>query len=455
MERTTSIVIACVCVFLILPTLIVASIAMYNVNNMEATEVNTSATRLLTATNVQVAINRLNEPATSDQDGLMTSFDKKRLSETTIGDDKAFALNVYENVYGACVTVLSTFSGNSVSTGSGFIYDAPSPPALSSTSVYIVTAAHVVVTSEQEYAGTITVVVSDNNTLNVQVPCVVVGVDGAADIAVLRTLTVAESPSYGYDFPESDVKKLSFDTGTALPGTQIVGIGNPQGNDISSVTSGVVRDGKYVPSKHSGSVESIYTDLAIIGGNSGGPVLNTNAQVIGLTNWIATSRVDINENESIQVPLTNFSGGTGSFIAKPLVDAIISTGSDVDKGFMGVAISSLVAGIKLHQLRDMYPSSTTVLASPPNGLYIQTVISGYPLANAGFQDGDVITSIDGTSIGSFDDQYSPTRVTFLKAPGTVVSVDGYRPSTNAYLSNVPVTLASFPPALDVPQTAAF
>jgi serine protease Do len=232
-------------------------------------------------------------------------------------------------------------------------------------------------------------------------PAKLVGSDPSTDVAVLKI----------------EAKGLSTlaigDSDAVKPGQWVVAIGSPFGFDYS-VTAGIVSalgrpsvDGsqRYVP--------FIQTDVAINRGNSGGPLLNTRGQVVGINSQI----------------FSNSGGYMGVSFAIPIrtamnaVEQIKATGS-VRRGQLGV------------QVRDVQSEELSDLGlKAAEGAFVASVQNGSPAAKAGIQPGDVITAFDGAPIIKSSDL--PPRVGALQ-PGVKSKVTILR---NGRQQEVPVVLS--------------
>src|ERR687886_3050098 len=156
-------------------------------------------------------------------------------------------------------------TGKSTALGSGFVYDNQG---------HIVTNYHV--TNGTRKAD---VTFTDGNTYSANV----VGKDPNSDVAVLQITS---------DFSQENVKPLPLANSSAVrPGEQVIAIGNPFGLS-GTITTGIVSaKGRLLPNPDTGfSIPNmIQTDAAVNPGNSGGPLLNTQGQVIGLNTAIFSS----------------------------------------------------------------------------------------------------------------------------------------------------------------------
>jgi putative serine protease PepD len=200
-------------------------------------------------------------------------------------------------------------------------------------------------------------------------------------------------------------------------GQRVLAIGNPFGFQ-STLTTGVVSAlGRTVQTSQSTSIDSaIQTDAAINQGNSGGPLLNSHGDVIGI-------------NSAIYTP-SGTTAGIGFAIpintAKQIAQDLITEGR-VRRPFMGVQAWALT------------PSLAEALNLPVNeGMLIERVTPGSPAERAGLRGGsreavlgmrrillggDVLVGIDGRPIAS---QLDMNLVMNRKRPGDTVKVQFYR-----------------------------
>lgn len=268
--------------------------------------------------------------------------------------------------------------------GSGFIISADG---------YVLTNHHVI-----EGAGKITVHLDDRRALQAKL----VGSDPSTDVAVLKVKA-------------ADLPALSIgDSQIVKPGQWVVAIGSPFGFD-RSVTAGIVSamgrpslDGnqRYVP--------FIQTDVAINRGNSGGPLLNTRGEVIGINSQI----------------FSNSGGYMGVSFAIPIQTAMnafeqIKATGTVSRGQLGV------------QIGDVPDDELSELGlSKAEGAFVGGVLNGSAAANAGIRPGDVITAFNGQPIVKSSDL--PPLVGALK-PGTKAQVTIMRSGRK---QNLPVVLSA-------------
>jgi putative serine protease PepD len=262
--------------------------------------------------------------------------------------------------------------------GSGFVYD---------TSGDIVTNAHVV-----SGANSISVAFWNGTKLKAKL----VGSDPSTDLAVIK---VDSAPS-GLLSPET-----IGDSGKLVVGEGVVAIGSPFGLD-ETVTAGIVSQlNRQIDSPNGYAISgAIQTDAAVNHGNSGGPLLNTAGEVVGVNSQIDS---DSGGNDGIAFAIA-------SDTVKQIVPQLIQSGS-VQHAFLGVSLTDSGTGVT-----------------------IGTVKSGTPAATAGLQAGDVITQIDGKSVETVGDV---TSAIDAKKPGDTVSITYTRSGTS---HTVQVKLAARP-----------
>lgn len=242
----------------------------------------------------------------------------------------------------------SLFGGSSgpTASGSGVIVDARG---------YIVTNNHVI-----DGEKSLQVIFSDGT----KVDATIVGTDAVADIAVLKVN--AKVPA---------VAQLG-DSDAVEPGQTAIAIGSPLGDFRGTVTVGVVSALNRKVGKQQGLIQ---TDAAINNGNSGGPLINSLGQVIGITTLVvrSTSEGNIAEGLGFAIP---------SNVVRDAVNQLIAKGR-VDRAYIGVGF------------QEMDPQlATTFKLDVSQGVVVTQVDPDSPAAKAGIQQSDVILSVDSASI---------------------------------------------------------
>ncbi len=181
-------------------------------------------------------------------------------------------------------------------------------------------------------------------------------------------------------------------------GDPVVAIGNALGQFQNTVTSGIISGyGRSLQASASdgSSTENLdnlfQTDAAINEGNSGGPLVNLDGQVIGMNTAVASSGQGI----GFAIPINDLSG---------LIKSVKDTGK-LQKPYLGVIYVPITKDVA-----KQYNLSATQGAYVPSSKDADgtaTVISGSPADKAGIKPGDIITKIDGTNI---DESHSLTAL---------------------------------------------
>lgn len=243
--------------------------------------------------------------------------------------------------------------GPSVGSGSGVIISADG---------YIITNNHVVNEAEK-----IEVVLNDKRSFKGKV----IGTDPNTDLALVK-IDADNLPFVGYG--NSDDLKI---------GEWVLAVGNPF-NLTSTVTAGIVSaKGRSInilgDSRNRFPIESfIQTDAAVNPGNSGGALVNTRGELVGINTAIA-SQTGSYAGYSFAVPIN---------LAKKVMDDLLQYGK-VQRAFIGVQITDVNS-----QIADEKGLKST------KGVYVDRVSDGGAAEAAGVKSGDVITQIEGVEVNS-------------------------------------------------------
>jgi len=254
----------------------------------------------------------------------------------------------------------------------------------------------------------------------------VLGIDRSTDVAVLKV-----------DAPAAALTPLALGNSSNVQvGDPVVAIGNPLG-EARTATTGIVSALNRDIGSLQGNVQirgAIQTDAAINHGNSGGPLINDQGQVIGITSQILSDDPNNPQSGSIgigfAVPINT---------VKTVADQIISTGK-AEHTYLGILGSEISPAL-----------AQALNLGVDHGVLIGKVEPGSPAAKAGLRagttqatiqgqtmtlGGDIITSIDGKQIHTFDDLSGGIAA---KKPGDTVQLGIYRDGKQ---STVTVTLAA-------------
>ena len=294
--------------------------------------------------------------------------------------------------------------------GSGFVWDDAG---------HIVTNHHVVAGNDR-----VTVILSDDTELEGEV----LGSDPDSDLALLRV----EAPS-GLLTPV-----VLGDSDAVAVGQVAAALGNPFGHEFS-ITSGIISGvGRTIRSGNSpfSIPEVLQTDASLNPGNSGGPLLDRQGQVIGVNTQII-SRTGSSSGIGFAVPIN---------IAKQVIPALLETGK-FDYSWLGISGSNLRPAVA--ELMDL-PRDT-------RGALVVEVLADGPAAQAGLRagdrsemvegrqlliGGDVIVSIDGSPVRGIDDviTYLVTRTRPEQTITLEVLRDGGRAEVDVTLGVRPGSL---------------
>lgn len=280
----------------------------------------------------------------------------------------------------------------------------------------VITNRHVV----PEGTTSVTLVLSDGTELE---DVEVVGRTGENDTLDIAFLKISDAKKHDL------VAAKIGDSSDMRVGDAVVAIGNALGQFQNTVTTGIVSGyGRSLQaSEGSGAAadnlnDMFQTDAAINQGNSGGPLVNMNGEVIGINTAVAGGGA---ENIGFAIPIDNIKG---------LIEGVSKTGK-LQRPYLGVVYISLTDSIA-NQL-DL--SVTRGAYIPKSDAYgTNTVIAGGPAEEAGVQEGDIITKVDGTDI---DERNSLASLLGKHQPGDTVRLtinrDGDRETIRVELGVMP------------------
>jgi Do/DeqQ family serine protease len=197
-----------------------------------------------------------------------------------------------------------------------------------------------------------------------------VGSDHRLDLAVVS-----------FQSTEKDITVAQLgDSNTLHVGDWVIAIGSPYGLQ-STVTAGIVSALHRRGGPDGNISDFIQTDASINRGNSGGPLVDLNGDVIGINTWI-TSQTGGSIGLGFAIPIDN---------VKKAVSDFISHGKVV-YGWLGVQISDI---------SDVLAADLKVKAG--GGAIIRNVFQGSPAEKAGILPGDFVTSLNGKTIHNSDE----------------------------------------------------
>lgn len=255
--------------------------------------------------------------------------------------------------------------------GDGNTYDAQSvgTGVIVHESGYILTNSHVVNDGDTK---SITVSLYDGTDVEGEV----LWSDAALDLAVVK---VDATNLVAADLGDSD--QISI-------GSYSAAIGNPLGLDFErsmsqGIVSGLNRSIEIGGGNASSTMEGlIQTDATINSGNSGGPLLNSKGEVIGIN----TAKAESGEGMGFAIPIN---------VAKPIVEEVMESGT-FTRAYIGITGIGLEEQnyYTLEQLESEFGTSS--------GIYVASIIPGGGAEDAGVQTGDIILEFQGTQVSTMN-----------------------------------------------------
>ena len=276
-----------------------------------------------------------------------------------------------------------------------FLYEAMGSGVIISPDGYIVTNNHVV-----QDATEIIVTLNDRRVYH----ATIVGTDPSTDIALVK-------------IDQNDLPSLTYGNSDDVHiGEWVLAVGNPF-NLTSTVTAGIVsakaRNINILGSQ--GAIESfIQTDAAVNSGNSGGALVNTRGELIGINAAIA-SGTGYYQGYSFAIPVN---------IVRKVVDDLMKFGK-IQRAYMGIYYREIDDRFAKEQGLDM-----------PQGIYIQDVLEGGSAEKGGLRKGDIILQLSDFPVNSKSEL---TEFMGQHRPGEKVMVKIWR---DGEIKLQPVTLQS-------------
>ena len=269
---------------------------------------------------------------------LSTTEIAKKVSPSTV------SILIYEPVNG---------KDTATSAGSGFIITKDG---------YIVTNAHVV----EDVPGS-------SKSIKVKAPGVedpyeaqIIGMDDQTDVAVIKITSDKDLPFV--ELGNSDL---------LCAGELVVVIGNALGTLDGTVTVGVISATEREIHNNGYTIPVIQTDAAINSGNSGGPMINSYGQVVGITNAKMVSGTA--EGLGFGIPVNK---------VRSVIESIINYGKVINRPYLGMTLSLVEEG--------------SYYGAEP-GVYVTDMIQNGPAVRSGIKVGDQVLSFDGVEISKPSD----------------------------------------------------
>jgi serine protease Do len=277
--------------------------------------------------------------------------------------------------------------------GTGFIID---PSGI------VLTNKHVVSNEKGQYVA----LLNDGTEFEVTIEAV----DPGNDIAIVRLSAEAGSEA------EALLGQLPYaefgDSSELLVGQQVLAIGNALAEYENTTTAGIISatGRKVVASDAAGRPESLYgliqTDAAINLGNSGGPLINLQGEVIGLNTAVDTEAQGI----GFAIPIDD---------VKPAIESWQTYGA-ILRPMLGVRYVMLTAP-RAHDLGFDVDHGALIVGDPQTGEL--AVVEGSPADEAGLEEADVVLAVDGTEINL---EYTLQDVVLHHQVGDIVTLTVWR-----------------------------
>jgi Do/DeqQ family serine protease len=229
---------------------------------------------------------------------------------------------------------------------------------------YVITNNHVI-----DKADEIEVTLNDRRTFTAQL----IGTDPTTDLALLK-------------FDESSLPYLTYGDSEALRvGEWVLAVGNPL-NLTSTVTAGIVsakaRQLGILASADRMGIESfIQTDAAVNRGNSGGALVNTKGELVGINTAIASSTGDFSGN-AFAIPVT---------IVKKVIDDLKEYGH----------VQRAMLGITIEEVTSEFAKDKNI--SRIGGIYVRGVQDNSAAQAAGIKEGDIIIAFNNIPINTYSE----------------------------------------------------
>lgn len=234
-----------------------------------------------------------------------------------------------------------------------------------------------------------------------------IGLDPDTDLAVIRI--------YGGSFQPATLGESRH----LRPGQLVVAIGNPYGFQCT-VTAGVVSAlGRSLRSTTGRLMDNIIqTDAALNPGNSGGPLLNSRGEVIGV-------------NTAVILPAQGLCFAIPIHTAKMVAAHLIKDGR-IRRAFLGLGGETIPLHRRLVRYHRLEEGS---------GVFIHTVEVNSPAFAAGLRERDIIIGLDQSPVRSMDDLH---RLLNESRIGRTVTLEVVRRAERLQVSVVPIESASAP-----------
>ncbi len=293
--------------------------------------------------------------------------DSATVKNEIVTDGKTKEQNIYQavaekatpSVVGVTTTTIDRnsifdFATESKSVGTGIIVDSKG---------FILTNSHVI---QDGRFKSVNVLFNDGTTS----PAEVLWFDPTLDLAVIKTNKTGLTPA---ELGDSDKVRV---------GDIAIAIGNPLGLDLQkTVTQGIISGlDRTITTENNKMTGLFQTDASINGGNSGGPLLDQNGNVIGIN----TAKAQTGEGIGFAIPINT---------AKKIVQTVITSGG----------YEKVLLGVKAIDLKFYEASTGKHINGADRGIIVKEVIPGSSADKADVKPDDVIIKVDKTNIDGMTD----------------------------------------------------
>lgn len=351
------------------------------------------------------------------------------LVTSSVGNEKKIVTSqsqlisqIAKTVGPSVVSVNVDISSASANSGLGaFGFAQPEQEQAAGTGIIIDSSGLIVTNRHVVPAGTtnVSVTLSDGTELK---DVSVIGRTGSSDTLDVAFLKINDSKGH-------KLKPATLgDSSKVQVGDDVVAIGNALGQFQNTVTSGIIsgygrslQAGDSSGSSSESLVDLFQTDAAINEGNSGGPLVNLNGQVIGINTAVAGNA----QNIGFAIPINDVKG---------LIDQVVKTGK-FSRPYLGVRYVQLTGDVANQFNLSVQNGAFIAPSSDPAN---PSVLPNTPAAKAGLKEKDIITEVDGTKI---DQAHSLTALLSKHQPGDKVELTVLRGGKTLHIS---VTLGSSP-----------
>ena len=269
------------------------------------------------------------------------------LEFTDVGDELTLQ-EVYDTVSPAVVGITTYLNGEEYGWGTGVLFTSDG---------YIITNEHVLETADRAMVS-----LADGREFEARL----VGADDANDLAVIKI--------EGKLLPYAEFA----DSAACRVGDEVVAIGNPLGSQYArTMTNGIISGIDRSVSNNGHTMSLLQTNAALNEGNSGGPLVNMQGQVIGITNMkVMNNAYNAVEGIGFAIPCS---------VIRTVVNQIMQYGTALGEPTIGIVAGSI-------------PEEAKAEYDLPDGIYVTSVDERSDAYARGLREGDVITAVNGLPV---------------------------------------------------------